>query len=657
MANPSSSQPGDSTKDLHGDWNPHGDWDLSHDSLEQGLEADSPAPFAEPPSRDRSDAGEEPGPEAIPGGRSAPDAELLDAFSIGEETGADADLTRADAEFKAPPNPPSLLAPKPGDTMGGFLIVGELGRGAFARVYLAKQESLSNRLVALKVSRTEGDEPEILARLQHSHIVPIYSVHDDPVTNLRMLCMPYLGGANLAQVLEAVRARRADRANGHSLVDALDAASERMQSTTGLNRTLLSLRSARVSPHASTRLASEVEAEVEAKHAEAKAEPGTGLEQRQAPSFLLQSIPADGARSFGTIQTFWTRISGPNRSPLVEGPDRAEREPDQPSRQFLREANHIQAAVWIVARLAEGLDHAHSRGLLHRELKPSNILIAEDGTPMLLDFNLATPRRIGNSGGSEDGAKAVLGGTLPYMAPEHLDAFHPRGTTPPEAVAEPADLYALCLILFEMIAGEPPFVEPPISLPLREIIELMSAQRRQVPSLRAACPQVPWSLDSIVAKCLNPDPTRRYARARELAEDLRRFLDDLPLKYAPEPSPRERVKKWLRRHPSTTRATPVALLAIVLLCGAGGIISLLSNNLQAASARLKFRAFQSKFSECQLRLNTTSGSVDHLAGGITLAQNALNDEGKGLWDANQERAWTRWLDPGTRPCCGSRWSS
>ena len=97
--------------------------------------------------------------------------------------------------------------PRPGEVVGGFRIVTELGRGAFARVYLAEQIELGNRPVALKVSRAEGDEPQMLARLQHTHIVPIHSVHDDPETGLRLLCMPYLGGANLAQVLEAAGAR------------------------------------------------------------------------------------------------------------------------------------------------------------------------------------------------------------------------------------------------------------------------------------------------------------------------------------------------------------------------------------------------------------------------------------------------------------------
>ena len=132
---------------------------------------------------------------------------------------------------------------------------------------------------------------------------------------------------------------------------------------------------------------------------------------------------------------------------------------DQPSRQFLHGASAIQAAVWIVARLAEGLEHAHSRGLLHRDLKPANILLAADGTPMLLDFNLAAD--LLPEVGEGEIRRALIGGTLPYMSPEHLDAFNPRGSTAPDAVDERSDIYALGLMLFEMLAGEHPFPEPP----------------------------------------------------------------------------------------------------------------------------------------------------------------------------------------------------
>jgi hypothetical protein len=131
----------------------------------------------------------------------------------------------------APSSPPPRF-PEPGEHFEAFQIVGELGRGAFARVYLAEEKDLGHRLVALKVSKAEGDEPQILARLQHTHIVPVYSVHDDPRTGLRLMCMPYLGGANLAQVLEAAGARLPKQATGRSLVEALDLVSQRFQSRT-----------------------------------------------------------------------------------------------------------------------------------------------------------------------------------------------------------------------------------------------------------------------------------------------------------------------------------------------------------------------------------------------------------------------------------------
>ena len=87
---------------------------------------------------------------------------------------------------------------------------------------------------------------------------------------------------------------------------------------------------------------------------------------------------------------------------------------------------------------------------------------------MLLDFNLAAEC---DRGAPEDGTRAMLGGTLPYMAPEHLDAFNPRGSTPPGAVDERSDIYALGLILFEMVAGRPAFPESPEGL---ELIDLLA---------------------------------------------------------------------------------------------------------------------------------------------------------------------------------------
>lgn len=522
-----------------------------------------------------------------------------------------AEVEAARAAPAPPAEPEPIVPPKPGEMVGGFLIVSELGRGAFARVYLAEQPSLSHRLVALKVSRVAGDEPQMLARLQHTHIVPIFSVHDDPESRLRLICMPYLGGANLAQVLEAAGVRLSDHATGRSLVEALDAVSQR--TAPGREHHAEGSAGLKSLPH----------------HASGTETPAHGGSFGAAldPSQHVVLEPAR-SRSFWGHLPLWKRTAPVPAAPAPEGDD------GKPARQFLRSANYIQAAVWITARLAEGLDHAHARGLLHRDLKPSNVLIAADGTPMLLDFNLSSELV---PDWATQGGRAMLGGTLPYMSPEHLEALHARDAHLAQGIDERSDLYALGLILFEMVAGAHPFPEPPAGMPLQQIAPFMIGQRRHAPSLRAASPRVPWSLDSIVAKCLAPNPGDRYARARDLAEDLRRFLEDLPLKFAPEPSVRERFAKWARRNPQLCSVSSIATLAVVLLLVLGGVMGALSRSLQHTAARLKLHVLRDEFNASRFLLNTISGPSEHLQRGIALADQTLTSQrfnAKGHWLPN-----------------------
>src|SRR5262245_1275739 len=112
---------------------------------------------------------------------------------------------------------PSL--PCVGEQIFGFRIRAELGRGAFARVFLAEQADLAGRPVVLKVSGIKGDEPQTLAQLQHTHIVPIYSVHEDRQVGLRAVCMPYFGGASLAEVLRDLWSRAPRPTRGRQLVE------------------------------------------------------------------------------------------------------------------------------------------------------------------------------------------------------------------------------------------------------------------------------------------------------------------------------------------------------------------------------------------------------------------------------------------------------
>ena len=109
-----------------------------------------------------------------------------------------------------------------------------------------------------------------------------------------------------------------------------------------------------------------------------------------------------------------------------------------------RELGYVQAVLWLVARLADGLAHAHERGILHRDLKPANILLGDDGEPLLLDFNLAADTKL-----RSHASAALIGGTLPYMAPEHLQALK-DGTRLPDARS---DLYSLGAILFELLTA------------------------------------------------------------------------------------------------------------------------------------------------------------------------------------------------------------
>jgi serine/threonine protein kinase/tetratricopeptide (TPR) repeat protein len=568
------------------------------------------------------------------------DAELLNAFNI------DPHLHTLEADFlgtqtapggmrpalqgtlegahTAPsPRGKSPAFPKPGESIGGFALIGELGRGAFGRVYLAEQSSLGNRLVALKVTKAEGEEPQILARLQHTHIVPIYSLHDDPASGLRLICMPYLGGANLAQVLEAAGARLPVQATGRSLVEALDVVSNKIQAETRISfpsATPHGLRN-RLSITAAPRAAAGVT--------------GTGP---RSSIFRMAGLSS---------HRFW--LAWPHlgwRRPKIEPDTFEEADFDQPARQFLRGANPIQASIWIIAGLAEGLDHAHSRGLLHRDLKPSNILIASDGMPMLLDFNLSAevPQ---HEKGEAGGARALLGGTLPYMAPEHLDAFDPLGKTSSDAVDERSDLYALGLILFEMIAGEHPFEDPPVGLHLLESIRFMRESRMKPPSLRAvASADVPWSIDALTAKCLAPDPDKRYARARDLAEDLRRHLDDLPLKHTPEPSVRERMYKFRRRHPKLTGATSVALMSAVLVLSIFMILGWVTGHLKSTRAQIRYREFERHFEAARFLLNTeVENAIDsHLGHGLLEGEKLLASVGFNPQGKLVEAEWVKRLE-------------
>jgi serine/threonine protein kinase len=324
--------------------------------------------------------------------------------------------------------------PAVGDSLGDFRLIAELGRGTRARVFLATQPTLADRPVVLKVTPRQDREFLSLARLQHTHIIPLHGVHDFPARNLRALCQPYLGGTTLARLLDLLHDVPAARRTGRALVDALD----------------------------------------------------------QAEAANPLPLPAPG------------------------GP-----------RAALAKATYTEAVCWIGACLAEGLQHAHQRGLVHLDLKPSNVLLATDGQPLLLDFHLALhPVAVGQV------ALEGMGGTLEYMSPEQHAAYAAaRCGQPVElAIDRRSDVYSLGKLLYVALGGK-------------------ENEAADLSPLHSGNAEVSVGLSDIVHRCLRPYPADRYPDASALAADLRRHLAALPLRGVPNRSLLERVRKWRRRQP------------------------------------------------------------------------------------------------------------
>ncbi len=185
-------------------------------------------------------------------------------------------------------------------------------------------------------------------------------------------------------------------------------------------------------------------------------------------------------------------------------------------RQQLAEADLLEAVTLIGGRLAEALAYAHERGVLHRDIKPDNVLVSQYGRPLLVDFNLSLdPHQIaGTSAG-------LFGGSLAYMSPEHLDAFNPANPTSPEAVDERSDLYSLGVTLFELFQLRRPFPDlSPGTNPLHSLEDLAAQRRAGTPLSDAERSPQTDLLEMVVQRCLEPKPEHRYQSAAELCGAL-----------------------------------------------------------------------------------------------------------------------------------------
>ncbi|MBL4845954.1 MAG: protein kinase [Planctomycetes bacterium] len=211
-------------------------------------------------------------------------------------------------------------------------------------------------------------------------------------------------------------------------------------------------------------------------------------------------------------------------------------------------------AAEIAYCLAEALYTAHVCGILHRDVKPANVLIAKDGKTLLTDFGLAKEIESGREGITQSG---YVVGTPAYMSPEQALGQRDR-------LDRRSDVYGIGATLYEMLVGKPPFVAPTLPVVLSMVVHDEPAP------LRPQTPGIDRDLETICLKCLEKEPADRYGSAKDLAADLARYLANDSILARP-PAVFERGRKWLKRNSLVARTLTLSL-GLSIMAGIGGTV-------------------------------------------------------------------------------------
>jgi WD40 repeat protein/serine/threonine protein kinase/tetratricopeptide (TPR) repeat protein len=391
-------------------------------------------------------------------------------------------------------------------TLGDYRIIREIGRGGMGVVYEAEQVSLG-RKVALKVLPFAAmmdrrqlqrfqNEARAAASLRHPSIVQVHHVGCERAVHF--YAMDYIEGRTLAELIHNLRR-----------IEGLDSEAP-LDGGEGVLALADSLASGEFAPP-------------------------RGGSDAQAPTIAYAQDHTPGVAT-ETQRTPQAAVS-------------TERSAKSPA--------YFRSIAEIGVQVAEALDHAHQHGVIHRDVKPSNVILDNSGKPWITDFGLA---RI-----ETDATLTVTGdllGTVRYMSPEQAMARR-------IVIDHRTDVYSLGVTLYELLTLEPVFSGQDRQELLRQIaFEEPQSPRR----LNKAAPE---ELEIIVFKAMAKNPAERYDTAQELADDLRRFLEDRPIR-ARRPTLVQRAAKWSRRHKpivwSAVVILPVALVGLavstILIAGA-----------------------------------------------------------------------------------------
>jgi len=414
-----------------------------------------------------------------------PLADCLDALEFVHTVGP---RLEEPAAGEAPSGPSHVPPSDFGTPFGDFRILREIGRGGMAVVYEAEQLSLGRR-IALKVLpfaltldprqlQRFKNEGRAAAHLHHTNIVPIYSVGCE--RGVHFYAMQYVEGQSLAAVIRELRQLAGLESGTHG-------------------RT------------------------------------GSGSNPSSA-----KGIP-DNQPTGSYVPLSGNRQSPPDVHPeTAAAPTTLELRTGGSTDRSTKTPAFFQSAARLGVQAAEALEHAHQLGVVHRDIKPGNLLVDGHGHLWVTDFGLAQFQ--------SDAALTVTGdlvGTLRYMSPEQALAKR-------KLVDHRTDIYSLGATLFELLTLEPPFR----GRDREELLRQIAFEEPHAP--RRLNPAIPIDLETIITKALAKAPEDRYATAQEMANDLRRFLEDRPI-LARRPTLLEKASKWSRRH------RPVVISAVVLL--------------------------------------------------------------------------------------------
>jgi serine/threonine protein kinase len=430
------------------------------------------------------------------------------------------------------------------EQLGDFRILREIGRGGMGIVYEAQQQSLS-RHVAVKVLPRQllprprqlerfQREAQTAAKLHHTNIVPIFGVgrHDE----YHYYVMQYIRGVSLEDVLHRLAKLHAGgsiRTNdGDQPAWALRAEAGESDSVgEALLRDAFRNGRSDASP---------------ARASNASDRPCASTETTQAdpaPTVALTSPPTEitGDDAFLGLDT---------PTPFVRGSEIG--------------AKYWRSVARIGAQVADALQYAHSNGVLHRDIKPGNLIIDRQGIVWVTDFGLA--KALADESVSQTGAVV---GTPRYMPPERFQG----------QVDARGDIYSLGLTLYELLTISPAYQQSNPSHLMRQITDSDPARPR---SLR---PDIPRDMETIVLKAISREPDHRYQSAAAMATDLRRFLEDRPVR-ARRISSAERLWRWARRNRliASLSATAALLLLTIAAVASVGYLQTRKANQQAAEA-------------------------------------------------------------------------